>query len=46
MRSRSSSVPPEDAFPKAREAAEHALALDDGMAEAYTSLAFVKEAFD
>ena len=39
-------MPPKDAFPKAREAAERALALDDGLAEAYTSLALVKEAFD
>ena len=41
-----SGVPPRDAFAQAREAAEKALALDDGLAEAHTSLALVKEAFD
>jgi class 3 adenylate cyclase/TolB-like protein/Tfp pilus assembly protein PilF len=33
---------PTDAFPKAREAAERALALDDRLAEAHTSLGFVR----
>jgi TolB-like protein len=40
------SIAPHDAFPQASEAAEQALALDDTLAEAHTSLAFVKEAFD
>ena len=39
-------VAPSDTFPRARVAAERALALADPMAEAHTSLAFVKEAFD
>ena len=33
---------PTEAFPKAREAAERALALDDRLAEAHTSLGFVR----
>jgi serine/threonine protein kinase len=33
---------PAESFPKAREAAEKALALDDTLAEAHTSLAYVK----
>jgi DNA-binding winged helix-turn-helix (wHTH) protein/TolB-like protein/Tfp pilus assembly protein PilF len=39
-------IAPHQTFPQAREAAERALALDDTLAEAHTSLAFVKEAFD
>jgi serine/threonine-protein kinase len=39
-------LPPRDAFPKARAAAEHALQLDDSLAEAHTSLAFVKVQYD
>jgi len=39
-------VAPTDTFPQARRAAELALALDETLAEAHTSLAFVKEAFD
>jgi TolB-like protein/DNA-binding winged helix-turn-helix (wHTH) protein/tetratricopeptide (TPR) repeat protein len=33
------STPPRDSFPKARDAAEKALSLDDSLAEAHTSLA-------
>jgi DNA-binding winged helix-turn-helix (wHTH) protein/TolB-like protein/Tfp pilus assembly protein PilF len=35
-----------DAFPKARAAAEKALAIDDSLAEAHTALAYVKEQYD
>ncbi len=35
-------LPPSDAFPNARAAIAKALSLDDSMAEAHTSLAFVK----
>ncbi|MCM3874007.1 MAG: protein kinase [Pyrinomonadaceae bacterium] len=35
-----------DALPKAKAAAEHALALDDTLAEAHTALAYVKEQYD
>jgi TolB-like protein/DNA-binding winged helix-turn-helix (wHTH) protein len=38
----SPSIPRSEAMPRAREAAEHALQLDDSLAEAHTSLAFVK----
>lgn len=37
---------PNDAFPKAKEAAEKALAIDDSLAEAHTSLGFVKTRYD
>jgi TolB-like protein/DNA-binding winged helix-turn-helix (wHTH) protein/Flp pilus assembly protein TadD len=37
---------PENAFPKAKAAARKALALDDGLAEAHTSLAFVSDLYD
>jgi len=37
-----SDVPPGEAWPKAREAAQKALELDDTLAEAHTSLAFIK----
>jgi TolB-like protein/DNA-binding winged helix-turn-helix (wHTH) protein/Tfp pilus assembly protein PilF len=37
---------PEDAFPKAKAAALKALALDDNLAEAHTSLAFVLDLYD
>jgi serine/threonine-protein kinase len=37
---------PEDAYPKAREAAQRALALDDGLAEAHSSLAAVLYSYD
>ena len=37
---------PRDSFPKAREAAEKAIALDDSLAEAHVSLAIVREAYD
>jgi len=39
-------LPPNEAMPKARAAAERALALDDQLAEAHTSLAFVRMAYD
>jgi len=39
-------VAPQESFPAAKAAAERALALDDRLAEAHTSLAFVREAFD
>lgn len=35
-------LPPHEAFPKARAAAENAIALDDGLAEAHASLGLVK----
>ena len=37
---------PDEAFPKAKEAAEKALAIDDSLAEAHTSLGFVKTRYD
>ena len=37
---------PRDSFPKARAAAEKAIALDDTLAEAHASLAMVREAYD
>jgi eukaryotic-like serine/threonine-protein kinase len=37
---------PHEAFPKAKEAAEKALALDETVAEAHTSLAFVKSRYE
>lgn len=40
------SVPPREAFPKAKAAALTALTLDDSLAEAHTSLAMVKNAYD
>ena len=39
-------LPPKDSFPAAKEAAIKALELDDTLAEAHTSLAFVKMAYD
>jgi Tol biopolymer transport system component/serine/threonine protein kinase/tetratricopeptide (TPR) repeat protein len=38
--------PPPDAFARAKEAAERAVALDDSLAEAHVSLAFVKFHYD
>lgn len=38
--------PPKDAEPRARAAATKALELDESLAEAHTSLAFVKSAYD
>ncbi len=35
-------LPPSEAMPRAREAARHALAIDDSLAEAHASLALVK----
>jgi TolB-like protein/DNA-binding winged helix-turn-helix (wHTH) protein len=40
------STPPRDSFPKAREAAEKAIALDDSLAEAHTSLAQFHGSYD
>jgi TolB-like protein/DNA-binding winged helix-turn-helix (wHTH) protein/Tfp pilus assembly protein PilF len=37
---------PRDSFPKARAAAQKAIALDDSLAEAHVSLAMVREAYD
>ncbi len=37
---------PHDTMPKAKAAAERALALDDGLAEAHTALAFARFSFD
>lgn len=39
-------TPPRDSFPKARAAAERAIALDDTLAEAHVSLAMVRAAYD
>jgi TolB-like protein/DNA-binding winged helix-turn-helix (wHTH) protein/Tfp pilus assembly protein PilF len=39
-------TPPRESFPKARAAALKALELDDSLAEAHTSLAFVKANYD
>jgi TolB-like protein/Tfp pilus assembly protein PilF len=39
-------VSPRNVFPRAKAAAEQALALDDGLAEAHASLAFVKAYYD
>jgi TolB-like protein/Flp pilus assembly protein TadD len=38
-------LPPKDAFPKARAAADRALALDDNLGEAHASLAFALDLF-
>ena len=39
-------LPPKEAFPRAEAAASKALEMDDTLAEAHTSLAFAKMAFD
>jgi len=39
-------TPPRDSFPKARAAAEKAIALDDSLAEAHVSLAMVRASYD
>ncbi len=39
-------VPPNDAIPRARAAAEKALALDESLAEAHTSLGIIKLVYD
>ena len=39
-------LPPREAMPRAREAAQRALELDSGLSEAHTSLAWVKYRFD
>jgi TolB-like protein/Tfp pilus assembly protein PilF len=38
--------PPKEAFPKAKEAAEKALSLDDTLAEAHSALAFIKTVYE
>jgi serine/threonine-protein kinase len=38
--------PPKEAFPKAKESAEKALALDDTLAEAHSALAFIKTVYE
>jgi tetratricopeptide (TPR) repeat protein len=38
--------PPREAFPKAKEAAERALAIDDTLAEAHSALAFIKTVYE
>ena len=39
-------VAPKEAFPKAKEAAQKALEIDDTLAEAHTSLAYIKTMYD
>jgi len=39
-------LPPQDAFPKAKAAVTKALALDDSLSEAHTSLAFIQDLYD
>jgi eukaryotic-like serine/threonine-protein kinase len=39
-------MPPKEVLPKAKAAAMHALEIDDDLAEAHTSLAFVKQTLD
>ena len=39
-------LPSSEAFPKARDAAQKALAIDDSQAEAYTALAMIKARYD
>jgi TolB-like protein/DNA-binding winged helix-turn-helix (wHTH) protein/Tfp pilus assembly protein PilF len=39
-------APPRDSFPKARAAAQKAIALDDSLAEAHVSLAMVRGSYD
>ena len=39
-------LPPEDTWPNARSAAEKALAIDEGLAEAHASMAMVKTFYD
>mgnify|MGYP003580928845 CR=1 FL=1 len=39
-------LPAGEAFPKAREAAQEALATDDSLGEAYTALAMIKASYD
>ena len=39
-------LPPDEAFPKAKEAAQRAIALDELLAEAHTSLAFALMCYD
>ena len=39
-------LPPQEAFPKARRYAEQALRLDDGLAEAHTSMGFIRLYYD
>jgi len=39
-------MPASEAFPKARHAAQEALAIDDSLGEAYTALAMIKASYD
>ena len=39
-------LPPKESYPRAKAAAEHALKIDDTLAEPHTSLAWVKFRFD
>ncbi|HXG63633.1 MAG TPA: winged helix-turn-helix domain-containing protein [Blastocatellia bacterium] len=39
-------LPAEEAFPKAREAAQRALAIDDSLIEAHTALAMIKASYE
>ncbi len=39
-------LPPKESYPRAREAAEKALELDERLAEAHAALAFIKAAYD
>jgi eukaryotic-like serine/threonine-protein kinase len=39
-------APPKDAYPRAQEAAQKAVELDDTLAEAHTSVAFIKAIYD
>jgi eukaryotic-like serine/threonine-protein kinase len=45
-RATSGTVPPKEAFPKAKVTAQRALELDDTLAEAHTSLAWIKTLYD
>jgi eukaryotic-like serine/threonine-protein kinase len=40
------SLPPNEAFPKARDAAEQALRIDDSLAEAHTALAYYRHRYE
>jgi serine/threonine protein kinase/tetratricopeptide (TPR) repeat protein len=39
-------IPPKESFPRAKEAAQKALEIDDTLSEAHTSLALIKTAYD
>jgi len=46
LRSDYGAIPPKDGYPRAKEAAQKALELDDTLAEAHTSLAFINAFYD